>query len=151
MTSKKGLDALVVWQKSVVFAERIHRQVLPVLPDEEKWSLSQQLRRASQSIPANIAEGYGRYYYQEGIRFCYIARGSLEEVYSFLVFADRVNYLSKELLNELYQDIDEIRRLLSGYINYLKRNKRGENEPGANYQINEAITESYYDLEIEEQ
>jgi four helix bundle protein len=149
MTSKKGLDALVVWQKSVDFAERLHRQVLPVLPNEEKWSLGQQLRRASQSIAANIAEGYGRYYYQEGIRFCYIARGSLEEVYSFLIFAERVNYLPEELLNELYQDIDEIRRLLSGYINYLKRNKRGENEPGAHYQIKEAIIEETYELEVD--
>lgn len=150
MTSNKGLDALVVWQKSVDFAERIHRQVLPALPTEEKWSMSQQLRRASQSIPANVAEGYGRYYYQEGIRFSYIARGSLEEVYSFLILADRLNYLPDQLLNELNQDMDEIRRLLSGYINYLKRNKRGENEPGANYQIKEGIIEKYDDFEIEE-
>jgi len=47
-----------------------------------------------QSIPANIAEGYGRYYYQDNVRFCYIARGSLEETLSHLVLAHELNYIS---------------------------------------------------------
>ena len=83
MSDAKGLDSLEVWRRSIDFAKLIHDTVLPILPVEEKWGLAQQLRRASQSISANIAEGYGRYYYQEGVRFCYIARGSLEETISF--------------------------------------------------------------------
>jgi len=80
--SENGLGTLKLWQRAVEFAEHIHKMVLPALPVDEKWCLTQQLRRSAQSIPANIAEGYGRFYYQEGIRFCYIARGSLEETYS---------------------------------------------------------------------
>ena len=83
--SVKSLETLEVWKKAKEFALRIYREVLPLLPSEEKWNLNQQLRRASNSVPANIAEGYGRFYYQEIIRFCYIARGSLEETLSHLV------------------------------------------------------------------
>ncbi len=58
-----------------------------LLPPEEKWAMTQQIRRCTQSIPANIAEGYGRYYYQDNVRFCYNARGSLAETLSHLVSA----------------------------------------------------------------
>lgn len=80
-TEDKGLETLQVWQRAMAFAVKVYRQVLPSLPSQEKWSLVDQLRRSVQSIPANIAEGYGRFYYQESIRFCYIARGSLEETF----------------------------------------------------------------------
>ena len=74
-TEDKGLETLQVWQKEMAFAVNVCRQILPKLPTQEKWSLTDQLRRSVQSIPTNIAEGYGRYYYQESIRYCYIARG----------------------------------------------------------------------------
>lgn len=80
--SISGLEKLDVWRKAQSFAVHIHQEILPKLPKDEKWSLTQQIRRSSQSIPANIAEGHGRYYFQENVRFCYIARGSLEEVLS---------------------------------------------------------------------
>ena len=82
--SIKSLETLEAWKKAKEFALRLYREVLPLLPPEEKWNLNQQLRRSSNSIPANIAEGYGRFYYQENIRFCYNARGSLEESLSHL-------------------------------------------------------------------
>ena len=88
--SIKSLETLETWRKSKEFSLRIYREVLPVLPSEEKWNLNQQLRRSSLSIPANIAEGYGRFYYQDNIRFCYIARGSLEETLSHLVIANEM-------------------------------------------------------------
>ena len=87
--SVKSLETLEVWKKAKEFCLRIYREVLPLLPSEEKWNLSQQLRRSSSSIPANIAEGYGRFYYQEIIRFCYIARGSLEETLNHLVICQK--------------------------------------------------------------
>ena len=61
MSNEKGLAGLTVWQKSVDLAEKIHKEVVPALPKEEKWALANQLRRSSQSIGANIAEGYGRF------------------------------------------------------------------------------------------
>ncbi|MDH5508575.1 MAG: four helix bundle protein [Anaerolineae bacterium] len=131
MTSEKGLDSLQVWQRSVEFAIQIYKQILPLLPPEEKWALANQLRRASQSISANIAEGYGRYYYQEAVRFCYIARGSLEETYSHLVLANKLEYLPDIVLNDFRDEIQELHRMLNGYISFLKRSKRGEGEPGS--------------------
>ena len=77
--SIQGLKKLQVWVRAKDYAVKVYKQVLPLLPSEEKWSLNQQLRRSSVSISANIAEGYGRFYYQDNVRFCYNARGSMEE------------------------------------------------------------------------
>jgi four helix bundle protein len=145
MTGDKGLDSLQVWHRGLDFAVRIHKEVLPILPKEESWALANQLRRASQSIPANIAEGYGRYYFQESVRFCYIARGSLEETYSYLVYANEVGYLSEAKYNELLEEIKEIHRMLNGYITFLKRSKRGEHEPGNHFSIKELAEEYLID------
>ncbi len=136
----KGLETLQVWQRAVAFATNICRQVLPLLPTQEKWSLIDQLRRSVQSIPANIAEGYGRFYYQESIRFCYIARGSLEETFSHITLAHRLNYLSDEVFQSLISEIQEIRRMLNGYVSFLKTNKRGAAEPGASLAVREEQT-----------
>jgi len=144
--SIEGLNRLEVWKKAIEFAVYVHHDILPLLPTEEKWVLTDQLRRASQSVPANIAEGYGRYYYQDNIRFCYIARGSLEESLSHVVFAHKVNYISPTLFAEVNQKGEELVRLINGYIAYLKQSKRGENEPGANLIIREA--HALYNLDL---
>ena len=140
--SIQGLQKLEVWKRSKDFALRIYQDVLPLLPPEEKWNLSSQLRRSSTSTPANIAEGYGRFYYQENVRFCYNARGSLEETLSHLVFSFEARYIPDELFKELLTEGDEIGRMLNGYITYLKRSKEGANEPGSVHVIQE-ISESY--------
>ncbi len=146
-TDDKGLQTLKVWQLAMKLAVKVCKEVLPMLPLEEKWALSSQIRRAAQSVPANIAEGYGRYYYQESIRFCYIARGSLQETYSHLALASQLGYLSPYVSDELNGNIDELLRTINGYIQFLKQCKRGELEPGSQitiheppptYQINEA-------------
>ena len=99
--SVKSLETLEAWMKAKEFSLRVYREVLPLLPSEEKWNLNQQLRRSSSSVPANIAEGYGRFYYQEIIRFCYTARGSLEETLSHLVLCSELKYIPKELFDSL--------------------------------------------------
>jgi len=129
--SIQGLQKLEVWRRSKDFALRIYSEVLPALPPEEKWNLNSQIRRSSLSISANIAEGYGRYYYQENVRFCYNARGSMAETLSHLVFASEAKYISETLYEELSEEGDEIDRMLNGYIAYLKRSKQGSTEPGA--------------------
>lgn len=137
--SIKSLETLTVWNKAKEFALRIYREVLPLLPPEEKWNLDQQLRRASNSIPANIAEGYGRFYYQEIIRFCYIARGSLEETLSHLAICYGIKYIPKTIYDSLEQDGEKLTQLINGYIGYLKRSKQGQNEPGADHAVREDI------------
>jgi four helix bundle protein len=135
--SASGLEKLDVWCKARDFAVRINKEVLVILPAEEKWVLNQQLRRSSQSIPANIAEGHGRFYFQDNVRFCYIARGSLEETISHLVYAQRVGYIPETLFKVLAQDGENVNRLINGYIGFLKKSKQGANEPGANSSVRE--------------
>jgi four helix bundle protein len=148
--SVEGLQRLEVWKRAKDFALRIYREVLPLLPQEEKWNLNSQIRRSSSSISANIAEGYGRFYYQENIRFCYTARGSLEETLSHLVFSFEAGFFPETLYKELSTEGEEIDRMLNGYITYLKRSKQGANEPGsAAYTVHE-IPESYTTEPVEE-
>jgi four helix bundle protein len=139
MMSIKGLESLEAWCKSKEFSLRIYREVLPVLPSEEKWNLNQQVRRSALSIPANIAEGYGRYYYQDNVRFCYIARGSLEETLSHLVITHEMDYIPTSLFDSLEQDGEKLLQLINGYIGYLKRSKQGRNEPGAGLSVHEDV------------
>src|SRR6266496_940053 len=140
--STEGLNRLKVWVRAKEFAISIYKRVLPLLPSEEKWNLNQQLRRASVSIAANIAEGYGRFYYQDNVNFCYMARGSLDEVLSHLTFAHEMSFISKELYRNFADEGDEIDKMLNGYISYLKKSKQGANEPGANHSVREE-TDSY--------
>ena len=133
--SVSGLEKLDVWCRARDFAVRVNKEVLPMLPLEEKWALSQQVRRSSQSIPANIAEGHGRYYFQENVRFCYIARGSLEETLSHIVYANKVGYVADVIFKSFVVDGENLSRLINGYIGFLKKSKQGANEPGANYMV----------------
>ncbi len=138
MAEEKGLETLQIWQRALDFATKVCREITPTFPKEEKWALINQTRRSAQSVPANIAEGYGRFYYQENVRFCYISRGSLEETFSHLTLAKRLGYLPDPIYNKINADIQELRRMLNGYIAFLKRSKRGANEPGANRSVREA-------------
>jgi four helix bundle protein len=133
--SISGLEKLDVWCRARDFALRVHKELLILLPAEEKYVLSQQLRRSSQSIPANIAEGHGRFYFQDNVRFCYIARGSLEESLSHMVHAHRVGYIPDVLYKSFADDGENLTRLINGYIGYLKKSKQGANEPGANFMV----------------
>ena len=133
--SISGLEKLDVWCKARDFAVRVHKEILPILPVEEKYALSSQIRRSSQSIPANIAEGHGRFYFQENVRFCYIARGSLEETLSHIVYANKVGYIPEMLYKSFAVDGENVNRLINGYIGFLKKSKQGANEPGVNYVV----------------
>ena len=125
----------------------VHKEVVPLLPPEEKWDLAHQIRRSSKSVMANIAEGYGRYYYQDNVRFCYNARGSLDETISHLATALDLDYIPQVLYEELRGQADEVRRMLNGYIAFLKRKKQGENEPGSQFAVHEAhVTYDLNDL-----
>ena len=132
-----GLERLETWIKAKEFALRVYREVIPLLPAEEKWNLQDQMRRAAVSIPANIAEGHGRYHYQDNIRFCYNARGSLEEIASHLTIAREMKFIPDAVFCSVEQDAQKLAQLINGYIAYLRRSKQGQNEPGANLSVAE--------------
>jgi four helix bundle protein len=141
--SIKNLESLETWRKAQAFALRVYREVLPLLPTEEKWSLCQQIRRSATSIPANIAEGHGRYYYQDNVRFCYNARGSLEETLSHISFCYQIGYVAENVYREMEQDGEKLSQLINGYIGYLKRSKQGASEPGSNHAIHDSDESEY--------
>jgi four helix bundle protein len=95
-------------------------------PGEERYRLSDQLIRAARSVTANIAEGYGRFHYQENIQFVRQARGSLFEVIDHLTVACDAGYVDK-LRFEGFRD-RTIRAILivNGFIRYLTRARAGE-------------------------
>ena len=132
-----NLDKLEVWLRAKDFALAVYKEIAPHLPADEKWNLTQQLKRAAQSIPANIAEGHGRYHYLDNVRFCYMARGSLVEVQSHLSLAHDLGYLSDDLYNRLTSQAESIGKQLNHYIAYLKRSKQGEKELPAGYKTSE--------------
>jgi len=126
----QGLEKLLAWQKARELMVFVHKQIVPALPRDEKWDLADQIRRSSKSAMANIAEGHGRYYYQETVRFCYIARGSLEETFSHLTTARDLDYIPDTLFKQGNSLVLETLRLLNGYIAFLKRTKQGGDLPG---------------------
>lgn len=76
MKCMESFRELIVWQKAMVLVEDVYR-LIKVFPKEETYSLADQTKRAAVSVPANIAEGYGRQSTQDYIRFLFIARGSV--------------------------------------------------------------------------
>ena len=89
-------------------------------PKEEKYLLSAQLLDASRSITANIAEGFGRFHYQENIQFCRQSRGSLTEVMEHLITAYDENYIDKGILESFNKKYKSCLKDVNGYIKYLK-------------------------------
>lgn len=142
---EKGLESLKVWHKARELMVTVHKRVVPRLPPEEKWDLAKQIRRSSKSVAANIAEGHGRYYYQQGVFFCYIARGSLDETINHLVTAFELEYISEDLYREVRAMADETRRMLNGYILYLKQCRQGETEPGSQLAASDPCIASNYE------
>lgn len=116
MRSHEKLD---VWKKSIDFVVQVYRMT-ETFPSEEKFGLISQIRRASISIPANIAEGAARESDKEFIRFLYIAQGSTSEVETELLIANRLGYLSEENHVLARSFLDEIGRMITGLSKYLK-------------------------------
>jgi four helix bundle protein len=135
--TEQSFEKLMVWQKAHQLTLDVHQKLLPLLPKEEKYGLADQVRRSAKSIGANIAEGAGRYYYMDNVRFCYNACGSLDETLNHLRVARDLGYCSPTLYESLRDQIEEIRRLLNGFIEWLKKKKIGEDEPGAKLSVRE--------------
>jgi len=122
-SNNQGLETLEIWRRSIDFAVDVCQEILPSFPSEEKWALNSQLRRSAQSIPANIAEGYGRYNFQESIHYCYIARGSIAETKTHLILANRLGYLDDQKHQKYQTRLAELGKMLNGYIKHLRNQK----------------------------
>src|ERR1700736_6993047 len=96
------------------------------LPDIEKFGLASQIRRAALSLTNNIAEGHGRYHYLDQIRFTLQSRGSLEELIDDLNACEDEQYLPEKEIASLKQEGWRVRRLIDGYIRYLRQQKNSK-------------------------
>jgi len=121
MDKVRSFRDLNVWVESHQFVLNIYK-ITTGFPKEELYGLTSQIRRASSSIPANIAEGFGRFSTKESIQFLIIARGSLSEVNYFLLLSKDVSYITEINYQSLSDTIDNIGKMLNGLINLL-RNK----------------------------
>jgi four helix bundle protein len=79
----------------------VHKKLVRLLPKEEKYDLADGVRLSSKSVPANIAEGAGRFYYMDNVRFCYNARGSLDETLNHLIASRALGYCHHPLYEDL--------------------------------------------------
>ena len=113
---------LVVWQKSIDLVVKIYG-IVKELPEEEKYALSDQLRRASISIPSNIAEGYGRIYNKELLHFLTISRGSLYEVETQLIIGKELGFFTDSKIEPALLLITEISKMLATLIKKLNNDK----------------------------
>lgn len=117
-----SFENLEVYKKARNFRREIS-DFCKTLPQEEKYRLVDQKIRASRSITNQIAEGFGRFHYQENIQFCRIARGSLDEVHEHLNICFDESLISDERYETLLAMKTEVRKILNGYISYLNRAK----------------------------
>jgi four helix bundle protein len=125
---QRGFEDLDCYQLALQALREVYR-VVRQLPQEERYNLADQMRRAAVSATLNIAEGYGRYHYLDSLRFYYVARGSLNEVLSGLIACDEVGYTSGQLANHR-ELCHSALRSLNGYIRYVRKQQQGIQEYG---------------------
>ncbi len=116
----KSFRELDAWKKAHELALSIY-SVTGSFPQEERFGLVSQLRRAGSSVPANIAEGFGRRSTKDFIRYLEIASGSLEETRYFLVLSRDLGYLNGRDYSWLDEACNEVGRLLGGLSQSLRK------------------------------
>lgn len=116
MKTHKDLD---VWKLSIEFVTEIYN-LTKDFPKEEQFGLTNQIRRASVSIPSNIAEGAGRRSDKEFLQFLYISMGSIQEIDTQLLISLNLNYLTKSEYEILLTKLDQISKMISGLIKFVK-------------------------------
>ncbi|OYV87662.1 MAG: four helix bundle protein [Planctomycetia bacterium 21-64-5] len=116
----KDFKELQVWQKSHALVLKVYRASRS-FPSDERFGLTSQVRKAAAAIPTNIAEGCGRSTDADLARFADIASGSASETEYELLLARDLEYIDRKTHAELTKDIVEVRRMLMGFVRYLRR------------------------------
>ena len=126
----KDFTSLNCWKDCRSVKLYFYWEVLAKLPSSEKYNMDQQIRKSARSITANIAEGIGRYSYQETIQFVRISRGSLYELKDDLISCLDLGFVSESIYREGMTRIEKAKASLSGFIRYLinKKNNQTNNQ-----------------------
>ena len=133
-------EDLEVYQVAREFRKAVYR-VAKRLPEEEKFGLASQIRRAAVSLTNNIAEGHGRFHFLEQIKFMLQARGSLEELLGDLNVCEDEAYLAAQESETLKQEGWRVHKLINGYIRFLRSRTTGDSlrvrEGSSDYDLDE--------------
>lgn len=113
---------LIVWQKAMDLVVNVYGLV-KLLPREEMFSLSDQMKRAAVSIPSNIAEGQSRHSSKEFVHFLYISKGSVSELETQLLLCVRLEYMTTSEIKKAIALCGEIGKMLNALINKLSNNE----------------------------
>ncbi|MDB4447737.1 four helix bundle protein [Roseivirga sp.] len=119
------LEELNVYNQANVIADEVW-QIVESWDYFKKDTLGKQLVRSADSISANIAEGYGRYFFKENRNFCYYSRGSLLETKNWIGKAYRRQIIDQENHDNLVKELDQLHKSLNGYIKYITESSRKE-------------------------
>ena len=111
---------LKVWQKAVLFAEKVIRTIDQLQTPRKHYRLIEQLESAATSVAMNIAEGKGRQTTKEFIQFLFIARGSLFEVITLLIIFQNLNWINEETVNKFLPMAEEITKMINSLIKSMK-------------------------------
>ncbi len=120
--SFKSFEDLECW-KACTEVRRFITQLVKKYPKDERFALVDDMKRAARSTTHNLAEGFGRFHFQENIQFCRHSRGSLYELIDQLITSKDDGYISSEEYEKGRALISKSLALLNGYINYLSRQK----------------------------
>ena len=124
---KYRLDDFGLYNLAREFRKKVYK-LIKQLPPEERFCLDPQMRKAIVSVTNNIAEGHGRWHYQENIQFCRISRGSVEEILDDINVCLDEGYGAKTYNEGLKADGYALIAKINGYIAYLRKCKQGANE-----------------------
>jgi len=117
-------EDLEVYQVAREFRKAMYR-VARRLPDEERFALTSQIRRAAVSLTNNIAEGHGRFHFLDQIKFLLQSRGSLEELLDDLNVCQDEMYLPIDEIGSLRQEGWRVHKLINGYVRFLRKRASG--------------------------
>ena len=121
--SLKSFEDLECW-KACREVRKFIMDLIKKYPKEEKFAIVDDMKRAARSSTHNIAEGFGRFHYQENIQFCRQSRGSLYELIDQLITSKDDRYITDEQYEKGRSLISKALAILNGYINYLSRQKK---------------------------
>jgi four helix bundle protein len=121
MKPKHNFKNIKVWQKSVDLAVKVYH-VTKEFPSEEKFGMTSQMRRASVSIPSNIAEGTAKSTSKSFVNSLDISLGESYELETQAIIANLVGLLDKEQFTSLESDISEVQRMINGFISTVESN-----------------------------
>ena len=121
VTGAFSFENIVAWKKAHQFTCLVY-SITRDFPEDEKFGLTSQFRRAAVSIGANIAEGYKKLSKADKLRFFNISEGSLAECQNYIILSKDLNYISAEEYRFLHESAEEVGRLLTAYCNGILNN-----------------------------